>query len=86
MIIKLSVKSLGIAAGLVWALSFLLVSVCNYAWPPYGEPFLNLMSSLYPGYEAVANPRSIIVGTFYAFFDGAVGGLLFAWLYNTFRD
>jgi hypothetical protein len=86
MTVKLSVKSLGIAAGLLWAFSFLLVSVCNYVWPPYGQPFLDLVSSLYPGYKAVGSPRSIIIGIFYALFDGAIGGVLFAWFYNTFRD
>lgn len=86
MTMKLSVKSLGIAAGLLWALTFVLVSVCNYVWPPYGQAFLDLMSSLYPGYTAEGSQRSIIVGTFYALFDGALGGALLAWFYNIFRD
>lgn len=86
MTVKLSVKSLSIAAGLLWAFTFLLVSVCNYVWPPYGGPFLDLMSSLYPGYKAVGSAKSIVIGTFYALFDGVIGGAVFAWFYNTFRE
>ncbi|MFQ5684071.1 MAG: hypothetical protein ACE5HC_12455 [Candidatus Binatia bacterium] len=83
---RLSVRSLTITAALFWAFSFLFVSVANYLWPPYGKPFLELVDSLYPGYKALGTPNSIIIGTFYALADGAVGGLVFAWLYNTFRD
>ena len=83
---RLSIRALAITAGLFWAFSFLCVGVINYLWPPYGKAFLEIMSSLYPGYKAVASPDSIIIGTFYAFFDGAIGGAIFAWLYNTFRN
>ncbi len=83
---RLSVRALAITVGLFWAFSFLFVAIINYLWPPYGKAFLEILSSLYPGYKAVASPDSIIIGTFYAFFDGAIGGAIFAWLYNTFRN
>ncbi|MFQ5903946.1 MAG: hypothetical protein ACE5JO_09670, partial [Candidatus Binatia bacterium] len=60
---KLSVRSLTITAALLWALTFLFVSVINYVWPSYGRDFLEIVSSLYPGYKAVGSPSSIIVGT-----------------------
>jgi len=44
------------------------------------------MSSVYPGYKAAGTLGSVVVGTLYALLDGAVGGALFAWLYNTFTD
>jgi len=45
------------------------------------------MSSVYPGYKAAGTLGSVVVGTlYYALLDGAVGGVLFAWLYNTFTD
>lgn len=81
---KLSIKSLTITAAVLWGACFLLVSVVNLVWPPYGAVFLNTMSSLYPGYENVGTFGSVIVGTLYAILDGAIGGAVFAWLYNIF--
>ena len=79
---KLSVRSLTITAALLSALCFLIVSVANILWPPYGKAFLELMRSLYPGYKEVGTLSGIIVGTLYALVDGAISGALFAWLYN----
>lgn len=42
------------------------------------------MSSVYPGYKTVGGFGSVTVGTLYALVDGAVGGAIFAWLYNSF--
>jgi len=81
---KLSLRSLTITAAVLWGGSFLVVSGANLLWPPYGAAFLEIMSSLYPGYEAVGTPGSVIVGTLYAIFDGAIGGAFFAWIYNCF--
>ena len=83
---KLSLRSLTIAAALFWGLTFLFVSLLNLVWPPYGGAFLGIMTSLYPGYDPVAGFSSVIIGTLYALVDGAIGGALFGWLYNTFVD
>lgn len=65
----------------------MFVSSLDYLWPPYGKAFLEVMSSVYPGYKAAGTLGSVVVGTlYYALLDGAVGGALFAWLYNTFTD
>ena len=71
---------------MLWGLTFLFPSFLNYLWPPYGKAFLEVMSSVYPGYKAAGTLGSVVVGTLYALLDGAVGGALFAWLYNTFTD
>lgn len=42
------------------------------------------MVSLYPGYEASGTFGQVIIGTLNGFIDGAICGVLFAWLYNTF--
>ncbi len=39
------------------------------------------MDGLYPGY-APGGFGSVIMGTLYALVDGAIGGAVFAWLYN----
>jgi len=80
--LKLSVKSLTIACALLKALSFLFVSLLNLIWPPYGGAWLALLMSLYPGYDPVAGPISIVIGTLYALICGAVAGAVFGWLYN----
>ena len=81
---KLSITALTYAAAILWGLCFLLVGMANLLWPPYGGAFLELMSSVYPGYRAAASLGNVIVGTLYAVVDGAIGGALFAWVYNAF--
>jgi hypothetical protein len=83
---KLSLRSLTITAALFWSVAFLLVAFSNYLWPSYGKAFLDVMSSVYPGYEVAGTLGSVIIGTLYALVDGAIGGALFAWIYNCFAD
>jgi hypothetical protein len=84
--VKLSVKSLVIAAALLKALCFLFVSLLNLFLPPYGGALLALLSSLYLGYDPTAGPISLLVGTLYSLIAGAVAGGLFGWLYNSFVE
>ncbi len=83
---KLSVKSLTITAAVLWGGVCLMVAVLNVIWSGYGQAFLGLISSIYPGYEVTGTLSSVIVGTLYALMDGAVGGALFGWIYNIFAD
>ena len=83
---KLFVKSLAIAAALLAAFSFLFVSLLNSILPPYGGAFLALLTSLYVGYDPMAGPISVLVGTLYSLIAGAVAGVLFGWLYNSFVE
>ena len=55
-------------------------------WPPYGGAFLNFAASIYPGYNPTGHVGSAIVGTLYGLVDGAIGGAIFAWLYNRFSN
>jgi len=79
---KLSVKSLAFASAVLWGGTVLIVGIANMVWPDYGVAFLSVVSSIYPGYNAAGNIGSVVVGTLYAILDGAIGGLIFAWLYN----
>ncbi len=83
---KLSVKSLVIAAALLTALCFLFVSLLNLILPPYGGALLALLTSPYLGYDPMAGPISVLVGTLYSLIAGAVAGALFGWLYNSFVE
>ena len=49
---KLSVKGLAIAGGIIWALAILVVVILNIIFSEYGGEFLKLMASVYPGYKA----------------------------------
>ena len=73
-----------LTAGLVWAGAVLMVGVTNLIWPGYGNTFLQLVASIYPGYDATRSVGAVIVGTLYALVDGAIFGLVVGWLYNLF--
>jgi hypothetical protein len=81
---RLSLKALALAGGILWALALFMTGVANLIWPGYGEGFLKMIASVYPGYHAACSIGDLIVGTLYAFIDGAIGGLFFGWLYNLF--
>jgi len=79
---KLNLKAFALAGGIVWGGVILMVSVCNLVWPGYGVNFLELVSSVYPGYTPFTGVGSVIIGTLYGVVDGGIGGLIFVWLYN----
>ncbi|NIQ37065.1 MAG: hypothetical protein GTN81_00515 [Proteobacteria bacterium] len=81
---KLNVKALAFAAGILWGLAVLLVGLANLIWSGYGGGFLQIVASIYPGYQATPSIGEVIVGTLYALVDGGICGLVFAWLYNLF--
>jgi hypothetical protein len=81
---RLSVIAFAIAAAIVSALCFLFISLLNLILPGYGGRYLAVVGSLYPGYDPVALPLSVILGTLYALLAGGVTGALLAWLYNQF--
>ncbi len=81
---RLSIRSLAVTFGILWGGTVLLLGMANLIWPSYGVAFLQLVDSVYPGYHAGQGLGSVIVGTLYAILDGAVGGLVFAWIYNRF--
>ncbi len=79
---KLNVIALSVTAGLFWSVAIFIVACANLVWPGYGDAFLGLAASVYPGYEPGLGIGSVITGTLYGLVDGAIGGAIFAWLYN----
>ena len=79
---RLNVKGLALTAGILWALAIFLTGLTNLIWNGYGESFLKVMASVYPGYHANGLFIDLIVGTLYAFVDGIICGWIFGWLYN----
>ena len=81
---RLSVKGLALAAGILWAGCILLVGIVNLAAPSYGAAFLQLASSIYPGFHNTHHFLDVLVGTIYGLVDGGIGGAILALLYNCF--
>jgi hypothetical protein len=79
---RFNVTALALTAGLLWGAAVLVVAIANLMWPGYGRAFLDLCASIYPGYRPGVGMGSVITGTLYGLVDGAIGGAVFAWLYN----
>lgn len=78
---KLSIKGLGLAFGILWAASMLIMGLLA-TYTNYGGGFINAMSQMYPG--AGVGIGHVLIGTVIGFIDGFVGGAILAWLYNKF--
>jgi hypothetical protein len=84
MTMRFSFKAMALSGALLWGGAILLVGLINLAAPGYGLSFLQMTSSVYPGFHDTHTIRSVLIGTFDGLVDGAIAGLLFAWLYNIF--
>jgi len=81
---KLSVKGLALASGILWGVAMLGMGLANLIWSSYGQQFLQTMGSVYIGYHATRSIAEVVVGALYGFVDGLIAGAVFAWLYNQF--
>ncbi len=81
---KLNIRALGLGFGIFWGGAILFVGIANLIWPDYGVACLELVASIYPGYDATGSVGQVVIGTLYGLIDGFVGGMIFGWLYNLF--
>jgi hypothetical protein len=79
---SLSPRALAITAGFIWGACLLGVGGVHLLRPSYGVGFLDAMQSVYPGFHAARTMRDTLVGTGWGIVDGALGGFVFAWVYN----
>jgi len=79
---KLSIRGLALAMGILWGAAVFLVAFGHHACNGYGHAFLVAVGSIYPGYKVDGGMGAAFVGGAYAFVDGLVGGAILAWLYN----
>jgi hypothetical protein len=78
---RLRVRALGMAVGIVWGLGVLFATL-TVIW--HGQPTgVPLFKQLYPGYDATYLGQ--LVGFIWGFVYGFVAGALIAWLYNQFH-
>jgi len=81
---KLDIRALSITGAIFWGGMCFLLGLANLMWPPYAAAWLDLLASVYPGYEVTATFGAVVVLTLYAVLDGAIAGVVFGWLYNRF--
>ena len=79
---RLGAVAFALTCALVWGGVFLLVATANSVLPNYGRAFLELVSSVYPGYKPDPSVGSTATGKLFGLVEGAAGGAVFAWLYN----
>ncbi len=79
---KLDVKALALAWAILCGVAVFLVALVNLICGSYGQHFLGVLASCYPGYHATRSIAEVSIVTVYAFFDGLIGAAIFAWLYN----
>lgn len=83
---KLSAKTLALTLGVLWGGAMFLIGILNVVMPPYGADLLVVMGSVYPGIFGAGTVSEALLGGAYGAIDGALGGLLIAWLYNFFLE
>ena len=83
---KFSVKGFAITSAILWSASIFLVGMAGIIWPSYGIDFLQVVSSIYPGYKIDGDVTSVLIGSLYGAVDAGIGGAVFAWIYNCCTD
>ena len=81
---KLDVKAFALACGLIWGVGLFLITwwiiaIDGQAASDARAPFIGLV---YRGYALTTGGS--FIGLLWGLVDGAIGGAVFAWLYNRF--
>ena len=76
---QLNIKAFALTCGIVWGLGLFFLTWWIIAFDgSTGE--ITFIGRLYRGYTI--SPIGSVIGLTWAFFDGLIGGVVFAWLYN----
>lgn len=76
---KLNLKAFSLTCGLIWGIGLFCLTWWIIAFDGSSEG-PNFLNRIYRGYAIT--PLGSVIGLVWAFFDGLVGGAVFAWLYN----
>ena len=79
---KFNIAAAAIACGIGFAIALGIAGGLNMYFEGYGEPFLEMVASIYPGYKATGTVGDLLTGCFYAAVDGIIAGGGLALLYN----
>jgi hypothetical protein len=80
---RLDVKAFAITGGLIWGFGLFFLTWWMMAFEGASHA-VTLIGMVYRGYTI--SPLGSVIGLLWAFPDGFVGGLIFAWLYNLFVE
>jgi uncharacterized membrane protein len=84
---RLNVVKFALAAAIVWAAMFFLITILEIFNILGGFPGLtNLMLGIYGGFGYSLTPLGAFLGTVYAFIDSFIIVFIFAGLYNKLLD
>ena len=72
-------RRLGLAGGILWGAAMFICTVLSL-YIGYSTEFLQLMSTVYPGYTITW--AGAFIGLLYGFVDAFIGLYILAWLYN----
>lgn len=76
---KLDIRAFAVTCALVWGLGLFALTWWVIAFDGVtGE--MTWLGHVYRGYNI--SPVGSVIGLVWAFFDGLIGGAIFAWLYN----
>jgi hypothetical protein len=75
---RLSVKGLALALGVTWGAGVLVLGLMGAVG--WGRAVVDVLGSLYLGFRPTL--VGSVIGGVWAFVDGAIAGVIVAWLYN----
>jgi len=78
---KLNVKSVALAGGILWGAAVFIATLWLLILGSSGKT-IALLGAFYFGYQLSIG--GAFIGLIWGFIDGAIGGLIFAYLYNLF--
>ena len=82
---KLNIKATALSFGILWGGGvFILCLWGMFSNYPNNGGIITFLSNYYIGTKSTL--LGSLVGFFWGFFDAAIGGALFAWLYNKFNN
>ncbi len=76
---KLNVKAFAVTCGLIWGFGLLFITWWIMLFEGSTGDIL-VIGHVYRGFNV--SPLGSVIGLLWGFFDGLVGGAIFAWLYN----
>jgi len=79
---KLNVISWGITFGCIWGFIVMMFAFFSSVWNK-GAKAVKIFGKVYIGYRPT--PVGSFIGAVWGFVDGAITGILIAWIYNLFR-
>lgn len=79
---KFNIPAATITGGIGFVVALGLCGLLNIAFEGYGQTFLDLLASVYPGYDATGTIGDLLIGCMYAALDGCIAGCGLALLYN----